>query len=352
MRPPDRVIRLLKMSVAAGLSWYLASLISPHRNPYFAPLAVVVVFQTTVADTLTKAWYRLAGILGGAAIALLVMQWLHVGAVTIALTVLLGTAIFSALHFDPQIISQVGVTVVMVLASSGTPHYAEYRLFETLLGTVVAVVINAAIMPPNGLPLAERRVREVADLLVSSLLQLSRAPSEAMVEPLAKQIEQQMGAAAQALQAAEASFKLNPFAQAGRDRLRELKATLSELEKIGIQVRGIARALADMGPHVHLYWAGLSQTVVETAEAVAAYRRALESSSGDASRSLATAVTQARRSQGESLIYLKEAATLADLRDLSAVLADLDRILSEVSPDHGGLRSPVAVNQSVAFGHD
>ncbi|HLO01641.1 MAG TPA: FUSC family protein [Symbiobacteriaceae bacterium] len=152
MRPLERVIRLLKMSLAAGLSWYLASLVSPHQNPYFAPLAVVITFQATVADTVAKAWYRCAGIVGGVAVALLIGHWLHVGAVAIALGVLIGVAISSLLHLDPQITTQVGVTVVMVLASSSTPHYAAYRLFETLLGAVVAVVVNAIIMPPSGAP--------------------------------------------------------------------------------------------------------------------------------------------------------------------------------------------------------
>lgn len=350
MRPSDRTIRLLKMSLAAGLAWYLASLVSPHRNPYFAPLAVVITFQSTVADTVAKAWYRVAGIVGGVAVALLISQWLHVGAVTIALAVLIGVAIASALRLDPQIISQVGVTVVMVLASSATPHYAEYRIFETLLGAVVGVVVNALLMPRNGLTLAEERVLAVADLLTTNLSNLAQAPQAPSV--IAKQIEAHLSSAAKALRAAEAGLKLNPFAHVGRARVRQLATALAELEKIGIQVRGIARGLNDLGPRIDACRADLGASMVETAESVATFGRAVAHPCDEAFRAVAVAVAQAQSTQTECLTHLKERTSLADLRDLSAVLADLDRILAEVRAGLPSQTGQLAVHHSVAFGHD
>lgn len=342
------------MSLAAGLAWYLASLVSPQRIPYFAPLAVVITFQTTVAETVAKAWYRCAGIVGGVAVALLLSHWLHPGAVTIALAVMLGTALSTALDLDGQISYQVGVTAVMVLASSGTPHYAEYRLLETALGAVVGVGVNALLLPPNGLPNAERRVLAVADLLSASLVYLSRAPLAAgsLVEPTAKQIEEQMSRAHQALRTAAAGFKLNPFAAAGRARLGELTKVMGDLEKIGIQVRGIARGLDDLGARTGCYPTGLSDALRETAAVLAAYRQAVERPSAEASRAVAAAVARAQSSQADCLTALREALSLADLRDLSAILADLDRILTEVSRETRREPKQILPAQSVAFGHD
>jgi uncharacterized membrane protein YccC len=351
----EQAIRLLKMSLAAGLAWYLASLVSPHQNPYFAPLAVVITFQATVADTVAKVWYRIAGIAGGVAVCLLISHGFHVGAVTIAVAVLIGVALSTALHLDPQITSQVGVTVVMVLASSSTPHYAAYRILESLLGAVVGLAVNALVMPPNGVPLAEKRILAIADLLSASLLKLAHAAQSARgasVQPIAREIEARMRNAFQALRAAEASTKLNPFLQSGRARLRQLGVAMGELEKVGIQVRGIARGLDDLAPGIDCCQVGLDDALTDTAAAVVAFRRAVESPSDEAFQLVAVAVAQARMSEVHCLSYLKETASLTELRDLGAILADLERILTEVCVDLRNHRERVVVDQLVAFGHD
>lgn len=351
MRPLERAIRLLKISFAAGLSWYLARLVSPNGLPYFAPLAVVLTFQTAVADTVVKGFYRCAGIVGGVALALLIGHWLPVGPVAIALGVLLGLAIGTLLDVEPQITSQVGVSVIMMLASS-IEHYAEYRLFETLLGAVVAVVVNALLMPSNALPQAEERVLAAADLLAASLLSLTYSPNEPLLQPIAKEIEQGMSRADQALRAAEASFKWKPFTKAGQARLAELATVLAELTRIGIQVRGVARGLKDLGPRIETWQAALNPSLKETAEAVAAYRQVVANPSAAAIRTLELAVARGQSSQTECLTVVREAQSLADLRDLSAVLANLNRILIEVSLEprkDGGL---LARQRSVAIGHD
>ncbi|MDB4895285.1 MAG: integral rane protein [Firmicutes bacterium] len=343
------------MSLAAGLAWYLALLVVPHQNPYFAPLAVVITFQATVADTVAKAWYRIAGIAGGVAVCLLISHGLHVGAVTVGLAVLVGVALSTALHLDPQITSQVGVTVVMVLASSSTPHYAEYRIFESLLGAVVGLVVNALVMPPNGVPLAEKRILAIADLLAASLLNLSHAAQSARrasVQPIAREIEVRMRSAFQALRAAEASTKLNPFLQTGRARLSQLAVALGELEKVGIQVRGIARGLHDLAPGIDCCQAGLDDALKDTAACVVAFRRAVANPSDETFQLVAVAVAEARMSQVDCLSYLKETASLTELRDLGAILADLDRILTEVCVDLRNHRGRVVVDHLIAYGYD
>lgn len=355
MRPLEQATRLLKMALAAGLSWYLASLVSPHQNPYFAPLAVVITFQSTVAGTAAKAWYRSAGIIGGVAAALLIGHWLHVGPTAIALAVLVGVALSTVLKLDPQITNQVGVTAVMVLASSATPHYAAYRIFETLLGEVVAVAVNALLLPPNELPAAEKQVLALADSLAAILRNLSQAPPEAcgtMLPPIFRQVKQQTEKSLAALRAAEFSLKLNLSSQTRRARLTELTRAMDELEKAGIQVMGIARGLDDLGAQAAGYRAGLNEALQDTAEAVAAYRLALADPSPQTFQRVAAAVATAHDRQFKSLSHVRATASLTELRDLGAIFADLDRILAEVSLNPQGESKHAAIQPSVAFGHD
>ena len=351
----DRVRSLLKMSLAAGLSWYLASLVSPHPTPYFAPLAVVIVFQATIAETAAKAWYRVAGILGGVSVALLVSHWFQTGAVTIAAAVLVEAALCAALRLHPAIASQVGVTTVMVLAFSTTPHYAQYRIVESFIGGVVAVAVNVLLVPPNGVAAAEQRVVGVVDLLAGTLLSLSRAApgaGETVVQSVTRESAEQMRRAVQAVQGAGSSVRLNPFARNGRARVAELGAVLVELEKVAVQVRGIARGLADLPRETDLHRIGLDEALQGTSACLTAFRHAVECPSYEKARDLEAAIARACMSQANCLSHLKRAESLTELRDLGAVLADVDRILSEVRLERWHRDGEIAVQRPVALGHD
>src|ERR1700729_1238227 len=72
---PGRVTRgqvflAAKTAVAAGLAWAAALAADPHSRPYFAPLAVLLVVQPTVYDSLSRAFQRGAGVVVGGVAAL------------------------------------------------------------------------------------------------------------------------------------------------------------------------------------------------------------------------------------------------------------------------------------------
>src|SRR6202020_3675836 len=67
---PGRVTRgqvflAAKTAVAAGLAWAAALAADPHSRPYLAPLAVLLVVQPTVYDSLSRAFQRVAGVVAG-----------------------------------------------------------------------------------------------------------------------------------------------------------------------------------------------------------------------------------------------------------------------------------------------
>src|ERR1700742_4984697 len=69
-----------KTAVAAGLAWVAALAADPHSRPYFAPLAVLLVVQPTVYDSLSRAFQRVAGVVVGVAAALTVSHFLALNA--------------------------------------------------------------------------------------------------------------------------------------------------------------------------------------------------------------------------------------------------------------------------------
>ena len=70
----QQVFQAAKTAIAAGLAWVAALAADPHSRPYFAPLAVLLVVQPTVYDSLSRAFQRVAGVVVGVAAALAVSQ--------------------------------------------------------------------------------------------------------------------------------------------------------------------------------------------------------------------------------------------------------------------------------------
>ncbi len=89
-----QVLLAAKTAIAAGLAWLAALAADPHSRPYFAPLAVLLVVQPTVYDSLSRAFQRVAGVVLGVVAALAVShfrwgndpaQWLTFG-ITLAMS--------------------------------------------------------------------------------------------------------------------------------------------------------------------------------------------------------------------------------------------------------------------------
>lgn len=67
-------LQTFKISLAAEIAWGLATLFTPNLYPYIAPLTAVLIVNTTLAKSATKAMNRLLGVLGGVGASLIVMH--------------------------------------------------------------------------------------------------------------------------------------------------------------------------------------------------------------------------------------------------------------------------------------
>ncbi|MGE5673642.1 MAG: FUSC family protein [Mycobacterium leprae] len=157
MRFRSRVVLTVETAAAAGIAYQLATIVSHNRNPYFAPLAVVLTLQMTLADTFRISLYRAGGIVGGVLIAMVASLWVQPGALGISLVVLAGMTLAMALHLHPLVTSQVCITALLVLIARDNYHYALDRIYETVLGSVVGIGLHALVPTPE--PEAESHLK-------------------------------------------------------------------------------------------------------------------------------------------------------------------------------------------------
>ena len=141
--------RALKTALAVGLAWWLATLLGEPR-PLFAALGALVGMEATVAGSLRRTGLQLVGMLGGLGLAFVVAQLLGSSAVGIGLAVLAGLWFGRRVRSPDRVGVEVGVTtLVLVVFAAGDPEFAVTRIWETVLGGLVAAAVNALVLPPD-----------------------------------------------------------------------------------------------------------------------------------------------------------------------------------------------------------
>lgn len=327
-------IYVIKTALSAGLSWQVASLISHNQYPYFAALGAILTVQVTVVDSINKAMQRVVGIIGGVIVSIIIGHWLPLNPSSITLVVLIGMAVSTALRLKPQITSQVAVSSLLVLAFGGTHGYAVDRIVETMIGCVIAILLNILLIPPNPIPDAEKRILHLSEyastvlnnLAIAFEVQALRPADMPYVQELVDETEKGY----QAVRLAAQSLKYSPFLRNKRYRVLALSRVMQRFERITIEIRGIARALVDLGPEVQPN-EHLIEAIISTAACVKLVAEREISDSDELNQGLQFCMEKAKERQMICLIGVKEITSLNELAKFGSILTDLGRILVEVN---------------------
>ncbi len=323
-------IQVIKTALSAGMAWELAILITHNDYPYFAPLASVLVGQVTIADSLQKGINRTIGVIGGVLVSMFIGHWIPLNALSVFLVVLMGMALSTTLHMNAQITSQVGVSSLLVLAFGQEEAYIMGRIIETILGSAVAIGVNAIIVPPNEVPTAEKQILKLSLELAAMLKKLGYLyekngdPSEALVET--RKLASKMEAASQSLKLAKESLRYSPFYFKRREKLKHLILGMVRLERITIEVRGIARALCDLEDTLE-FREGIVKITETTAKSIERFGEAVISPGRKMEQRLKDAIKKARIQQMLCLSGLNISKSI----HIGSILTDLHRILNEVT---------------------
>ena len=337
----SQLLLAAKAAVASGIAWAVALAVDPHSRPYFAPLAVILIVQPTVYNSLSRAFQRVVGVVLGVAAALAVSHFLPLNGWSIAIIVFAGLLLGWSIRLGPQGVVQVPISALLVFAVGGaTPGYGGRRVLDTLIGSVIAVL--TVLVSPSA-PTPER---VVSDALVPQrrcrdvLMEIGSAISSSWtLEQAAAWREQAFGVVETAARARgdheghQLTARWNARARRDRPVLERADEALEVGERIAVQTRSIARALVDGAPAARPMPA-VGAMLVSTASAVDAYAVWVASPGESADRQR---LSETIRVAGERFA---QAVTRAQQRwrddpaqwlTFGTILAMSQRILAEVS---------------------
>jgi uncharacterized membrane protein YgaE (UPF0421/DUF939 family) len=345
--PPG--LRTAKTALAAVIAWELARRLL-GGSPLLAPLTALLVTQLTVVETVTGSLQRVGSVVVGVLLAVLLADLLGLQWWSIGLVVFASLAIAQVLRLGEHRM-EVPISALLVFAVGGQPGAAWMRVLETLIGAAVGVVVNVVVAPPVYVQSAGEAIGELAERMARLLRDggqelLRGFTGEDAYERLrqARQLDDAVGRARQALGRAEDSLRLNPRRRRVGDPSDDLRAALSSLEHSAILVRGLFRSLVDLdtvsggqGPDPALR-AALARLLEETAGAVRAFGELVSANLPGPPANEAPL----RRALGRATACRDEVARAmaAGPRDQPGawqvhghLLANLDRLLSELDPE-------------------
>jgi hypothetical protein len=362
MRRTDKIstAQVMKATVAAVVAYVVAQQVLGGQHPMLlAALTALLVVKVTLYETIRHGWQRIGSVIVGVVIAALLssvfgLTWWSLG-VTVLAALLLGKVLRLGDHS-----LEIAVNAMAVLVLGSHNHLGLDRVFETLIGAGIGVLVSLAAPPVHVQPASDaigRLAEEIGRVLRSVAVDVERGWTyERALDGLrrARALEKQVRAAQGALAQAEESLRLNPRRTAANVPER-LRSALTALEYSAIHVRVTCSCLADRvdgmpshelpDPEARLPLAGLLDAA---AEGVSAFGRLVASDVAgpvDSADALRRAVRRAR-----SLRDLASEALLVDARKEpklwrvhGAVLAHLDRLLDDIDP--GGNAAAYAISQ-------
>lgn len=144
-------MRNLKTAIAVFLCIIITRSLNISDSPFYACIAAVICMQSSVFETFKTGKNRMIGTFIGALIGFLFALIQPGNALLVAVGITLLIYICNVLGYNKSIsIACIVFIAIMVNLTDKTPlFYSTYRLIETFIGILIAVLVNYFIYPPK-----------------------------------------------------------------------------------------------------------------------------------------------------------------------------------------------------------
>lgn len=163
---------VLQQAAAAAVSWWIARIAFDHHLPLFAPIATLVALNTPLGGRGSNTVRVVLGAVVGVLIGQLAYTLLGAAALSVGVAVL--CALLVALAVDGERITMAQAAVGAVIAVAAGQQAGTDRVFDAVLGGLVALFFSQFLFPAHPLALLRRAESTVLDGLSSLLARTVR----------------------------------------------------------------------------------------------------------------------------------------------------------------------------------
>ena len=356
VRERDAFSQTAKAALAAAAAWEVANAMLNVPDPVLAPVAALVTVQVTVYQSVWRAIQYSAGIVAGMLAALAIGAGLGVNVLTMSLVVVAGLVLGRTLRLGTQV-NQVAVTALLVLSFGN--HYGYTRVYDSIVGAAVGVIVNFLIAPPAFVRTAAKELADLADDLASLTGRVaksvrgewSHSDAQAWLSR-SRELSGDARAARKIAQRAEEAVKFHPRRTVHLTEVHRVDEAAIALDHVATQLNSLVRGLSDMNSDfspVPEKLRGVPEAMAllldDTAKALSAYGRLQlpDAASTRVYDELSDLIKRAKphaREAAHAMHPDEDAPTLV-WSVYGALLDDARRMLRELDPDDGPHRAGI-----------
>jgi uncharacterized membrane protein YgaE (UPF0421/DUF939 family) len=308
---------IAQTAIAVGAAWALAGLVSDR--PFFAPISAVISLSAARGQRTRRAVELVLGVAVGIAVADFIVAELGSGTAILMLVVALSMGTALLLGGGGLLVSQAGVSAVMVATLERPDGLTPDRFIDALIGGAVALLVSQVLLPRNPVEAVSSAARAVGERMTGALRETAAALREGDVDrarralDIARSAEPQLADFAEAVDLGRETVSMRPPVWRARARLPLYAEAAAQLDFAVRNTRVLSR------------------------RAVAAIRQ-----SGPAPEALADAVDLLAESVEELLAHLDDPTQDTSSRRLALEAASR---ATAVLDEHAGLQTTTLVAQ-------
>ena len=141
--------QIVRIVIAAVVSWEVCKLIDTSAVPIFAVVAPLVAMRDQPFSALNVSFDRIIGVVVGVALGIVVVNAFGLNLLSVVIVLVVGLFSGVVLRVGPALNIQVALTGLLVFTNIDPDVYGITRLWETLIGAAVTVVLSPFLLPPD-----------------------------------------------------------------------------------------------------------------------------------------------------------------------------------------------------------
>lgn len=249
------LLQMAKAVVAAVAAWLIASRVLDLAQPFLAPWMALVTVHATVYRSLSSGVQTVIASVAGILVAVLAAHVLGAGPVTLGAAILVGLLISRYSPLGPEGVTMATTALLVITTGAeNDPWVLLDRIYDTLIGVGVGVLVNLVVLPPLNDRSAEEQLdrldRRMGELLTDIADQLRTSwrgdDADAWIERT-RDMDRELARAWQLARHAHESSWWNPRTYLSRHRgdRTAYDRLLGRVEEGIAQVRAMARTVRE-----------------------------------------------------------------------------------------------------------
>jgi uncharacterized membrane protein YgaE (UPF0421/DUF939 family) len=268
--PRGREVKLIaKISLAAVIAWWLSGELGAESPAFAAIIPLVALRADDPYGAIGVSLIRVLGTVIGIMVGIAVLQvdpdpGLLVVAGVIVVSLMVGLFVRGPNETVSQVVA-VTALIVLLLGPGDATGYGAQRIWETLLGAAIAILVAMVLWPPDPIVGLRELIRDLATEIVGDLDRVGALPGRSLADAerlLDERVRAAMGTndSIRILDRAHSALRWNPRHRGRRDLFWPLAVQIRQLLATSRYVRSMVWLMVAGADGVHVHGWSLGAT--------------------------------------------------------------------------------------------